>query len=62
MYITPYDEKSINTSTYEELTSTQYIHKDNIFKDILLNAALYDFDKVERQIKLNNKTYKICNL
>lgn len=62
LYITPYDKKLINTSTYDELTSTQYIHKDNIFKDILLNAALYDFTKVERQIKLNNKTYKICNL
>ena len=62
MYIKPYDEKSINTSAYEELTSTQYINKNNIFKDILLIAALYDFAKVERQIKLNNKTYKICNL
>ena len=55
MYIKPYDEKSINTSAYEELTSTQYINKNNIFKDILLIAALYDFAKVERQIKLNNK-------
>lgn len=62
MYIKPYNEKSINTSAYEELTSTQYINKNNIFKDILLIAALYDFAKVERQIKLNNKTYKICNL
>lgn len=62
IYITPYDKKSIDTSTYKELTSKTYTHKKNIFKEVLLDATTGEFDKIKRQLRLNNKTYKICNL